>query len=355
MRPDRRSVGRTAGRLSWPGALAVCWLVAPAARAEASAPATLPATRTVAVLPPRCAREGLRFEPFLDSLRVELAGRGFACCTVAEAEGWPPPDASVHLEVEAVPCAEEAARVYVSVAAAGGGRAASREVSLLDVLPPARPRALALAVAEMLRSLGSAAPVEKAAAPLAAAPPAAPPLSLSPPPPEPARPLAWALGLEAEGRGFPGRDTLLWGVRARFTAGWSWLHAGVDVGGGCARADVAEGDVLLRAAGVGLELGPRFAGRAAVVDLGLRADLGWAWARGETGLASVRTGAGSDWLASAGLRLSVEAPARARVRPRVAIEGGGVLAGVQAQANGQTVAGITGYYLLAAFGVTITL
>ncbi|MBN2574820.1 MAG: hypothetical protein JXP73_09665, partial [Deltaproteobacteria bacterium] len=309
-----------------------------------------PAAGSVAMWPPLCGGEGFWLVSFLDSLRVELAGKRLACCEIVEAGQVPSPNATVHLKIELLPCTPDADRVRVLVSEPARAATAEREIGLADVKETARPRALALAVAELLRSLGQSASAAKAEAP-----PAAAETGTGAPPVESRRAAALSVHVDAEVRGFPTRDTLLWGGRAGFAAGWGWLHARLDAGGGFASARVDSGDVLLRTLSAGLGVGPRFAARSAILDLGLRAELGWIWVRGESGMAFVRTGAGSDFCATAALRASVEAPARVRARPRVTLEGGGVLRGVKAQANGVTVAGITGYYLLAAVGVAISL
>jgi hypothetical protein len=286
--------------------------------------------------------------PFLDSLRVELAGRGLGCCELAPAGQAPSPRATVHIQVELVPCAADADRGQARVAEPVRTAAVERQIDLADIAETARPRALALAVAEMVRSLGQAEPTVKPEAPLPVAVRAAP---------SPLQPRAeLSLHLAAEARGYPTRDTLSWGGRAGVAAAWRFLHVGLDVGGGFAGARIDDGsEVRLRMVSAGLGLGPRFATRAAVVELELRGELGRMWVRGQSDVASVRTGAGADLTATAGLRAAVEAPARLGIRPRVALEGGAVLQGVKAEAYGTTVAGVTGYYLLGAFGVAISL
>jgi hypothetical protein len=129
----------------------------------------------------------------------------------------------------------------------------------------------------------------------------------------------------------------------------------LDLGASQARAPGALGTVWLRSASAGLGLGPRLAAGSMAVHLGLRAELGYAWIRGETALAEVRTGSGSELIANLGLRLALEAPARGRLRPGLALEAGGILRGVKADVDGQPVAGMTGYYVLVALGIAVSL
>jgi hypothetical protein len=209
---------------------------------------------------------------------------------------------------------------------------------------------LALVVAELIRALGQAvAPAEADTAGVAAAP-----ASIAPPRPSAARPAELSLELEGEARGALSRDTILWGARLRFSSQWSAVYAELDLGGDFARTHVDQGDVLLRSASAGLGMGPRFATGVAIIELGLRAELGWAWIRGETARTDVQTGAGSDLIANAGLRLSLAAPARGKVRPSLAVESGGVIRGVKGVVNRQDVAGITGYYWLVSLGIAIS-
>jgi hypothetical protein len=159
--------------------------------------------------------------------------------------------------------------------------------------------------------------------------------------------------VEGEARALPTRDTLLWGGRLRLAKPWRRLHLDVDVGAGYASVATELGDVKLQTASVGLGFGPRISTTTAVVDLGLRAEAGWARVHGESELLDVRAQAGSELTASAGLRASVELPAQSPIRPSLALECGSVLRGVRGEANGRSVVGMTGYYLLAALGIGV--
>jgi hypothetical protein len=283
--------------------------------------------------------------PFLDSLRVELAGRELACCTLVEPGKASLPDGFVRVAVELDPCVTEADRVQVSVRDANGP-STDRNVSLADVAASARPRALALAVAELIRSLGQSAPPE---------PPSTPPVAVESPTATGA-PLRAPVSVQLQGelRGAPTRDTTMWGGRMRISVPWHRLHAAVDLGAGFASAHDELGDVLLRSASVGFGIGPRLASPMAIVDLGLRGEMGWAWIHGETQRPGVRTESGSQWISCAGLRGAIEVPAALWVRPSLALEGGIVLHGVKGESKSQPVVGLTGYYLLAALGLAVS-
>jgi hypothetical protein len=309
--------------------------------------------RSVVLSPPLCKADAFPLIAFVDALRVELAGRGLHCCTLADPGDGMPTAASLHVKMEIVPCAADADRVQVSAYSPADSRTVERQVSLADVVQPARPRALALAVAELIRSLGQGLREES---PETIAVPAQ--ASAAPPPPlrsKAARPNTLSIHVEAEARGLPTRQTMMWGGRVRFTGHGRMLHADLDLGADYARAKSELGDVLLLSASAGFGLGPRFTIRNVILDLGPRAELGWAWIRGEPAFAEVRTGSGSDLISSIGFRVSIEAPAQVKLRPSLTLESGGVIRGVKAEVNGQPVAGITDYYLVAALGIAVSL
>ncbi|HEX7505662.1 MAG TPA: hypothetical protein VF550_02745 [Polyangia bacterium] len=314
-------------------------------KAEAVSAATPPplAERSVAVSPPSCRAGLFSMVPFLDSLRVELAGSKLACCTLTESSSGA--TAWLRVSVEIVPCSSDGQDVQVSVHGESDGGKVERTISLADVVATARPRALALAVAELIRLLGQ---VAQDKAPV----PGADLVQESPPAPSPyVRPVSLSIHVEGETRVVPTLDTTMWGGRARFTAPWHKLHLDVDVGIDYASAQDDLGEVLWQSASIGLGVGPRFSSRMAIFDLGLRAELGWAWIHGETSFSGVRTQAGSDFVSNLGLRISVEVPAGMKVRPGIALEAGPVLHGMKGEVSSRPVVGMTGYYMLVALGL----
>ncbi len=326
-----------------------------AAQGGQASPVSVPPSseaRSVVLSPPLCKQGVFPLAAFVDALRVELAGRGLYCCTLANLGDGIPTGASLHVKVEIVPCVADADRVQVSAYSPADSRTVERQVFLADVVRPARPRALALAVAELIRSLGLGPRGESSEA--IAVPAQA---SAAPPPSrlEAARLTALSIHVEAEARGLPTRQTIMWGGRTRFTGHRRMFHADLDLGADYARARSGLGDVFLLSASAGLGLGPRFAIRNVILDIGPRAELGWAWIRGQPAFAEVRTGSGSDLISSIGFRVSIEAPAQAKIRPSLTLESGGVIRGVKAEVNGQPVAGMTDYYLLAALGIAVSL
>jgi hypothetical protein len=312
-----------------------------------------PDTRSVVVLPPMCKAEAFPLAPLLDCLRVELAGRGLDCCTLAMPGEAMPNKPSLQVKVEIDPCASDGTRLQISARETDGSRMAERQVSLADVPETARPRTLALAVAELIRSLEQEQPVHS---PEPLTVPAQDPVTTAPSPQsEGPRPIQLALHVDAEARANPMRELTLWGGRMRLTAHRQSLHADLDLGGNYAHAQTALGDIVLRSASAGIGFGPRLATGMAVIDLGLRAELGWAWIRGETTLSDVRTGEGSRLISSVGGRASVEFPAQVKVRPCLTLESGLMLQGLEGEAGGKPATGMTGYYLLAALGIAVSL
>jgi hypothetical protein len=307
----------------------------------------------VVVATPRCDPESFRLGAFLDALRVELAPSGLSCCTLVQPGTQSATVARLGVQIELVPCSTDADRVQVSVRVPGDPRVAEREVFLADVEPAARPRALALAVAELVRSREQ----NVRTAPPGAVPKVArtAPASVTPQTSNVAHPVALSARVEAEARQLPARETTMWGGRVGLTGRWRSAHAEFDLGGGSARAHDELGEVLLRGASAGLGCGPRLVYRPVLVDLGLRAELGWGWIRGEPAREGVHAGAGSDLMSSLGLRLSLEVPAPLPVRPSFGLEGGGVVRALEGEAGGHPAVGVTGYYVLAAVGVAVTL
>src|SRR6476469_7258428 len=109
--------------------------------------ADLPVIR---VFPPACAVAPVSPDDFIDALRVELAGRQPHCCVVGPGGDAATDAVKVTLSIE--PCDPATQQVAVTVDVAAPPRTIQRQVSLADLPPEARPRALALAVAELIRS-----------------------------------------------------------------------------------------------------------------------------------------------------------------------------------------------------------
>ena len=138
--------------------------------AASRARAAPPDAARIHVAAPGCAAPLL-----VRSLQVELAAVGPDCCTVDESPAASPPGA-IGLTID--PCDPEADQIAIALSDPARGGAIRRDLPLADVSPPARPRALALAVAELIRTL-LAARDQPLSPPLRPPPPA----TLGPPPP----------------------------------------------------------------------------------------------------------------------------------------------------------------------------
>ena len=111
--------------------------------------------QSVVVSSQQCEADSFPLTAFLDSLRVELAGRGLHCCALAEPGDVTSPKVPLRVNIAQLgPCGTELERVRITVQKPDGLRTLDREISLSDVAPSARPRALALAVAELIRLFG---------------------------------------------------------------------------------------------------------------------------------------------------------------------------------------------------------
>jgi len=275
-------------------------LMAGKARALPPTMPLAPGNGAVVIQSPACEADIFALNPFLDSLRVELAGRGIFCCTLVDSLDGIPTNTGLLVEIEPLPCAATAERVRIAARHPTDAHAAVREISLADVAKSARPRTLSLAVAEMIHSLREAGRDDPGPTIVE---PVKPPPPTRETPTEKTSPPASSWRLEAEGRGYPTRDLLTWGARARWSRPWRTYHLAIDIGGAHARTSGKPGEVVLRVANVGLALGPRLATKHVVADLGLRAEIGWAWLRGEPGAADVRGGSGSNLVSSLGIRL----------------------------------------------------
>ena len=167
--------------------------------ARAAHAADVPVIR---VFPPQCEAAPLSVDAFVDSLRVELAGRQPHCCVVGPGGDAAADAVKVTLSID--PCDPATDHVAVAVDLTDPPRSVERQVSLADLPPEARPRALALAVAELLRSAGMSASADAATAP--------PPADQAPPAPPPQR-FNLTGGVVGTMQRHFARDTTLWGLR----------------------------------------------------------------------------------------------------------------------------------------------
>jgi len=286
---------------------------------------------------PDCPAAPLSLDAFLGSLKAELAGRTPPCCALDAGDA--PAGMRVTLSIE--PCGPGADQVAIAVRGAGG-QMGERRIALGDILPGARPRALALAVAELVRAVAEA-PAPSSAPALAAIPARA----QNPPA---ARALV-ASGL-LEARLYPGHRLTLWGLRADLqTIRRDWQAAfGLDLVAG--DPEVPLGDVRTGMIGAVFEVGRRVQTSHLALDIGPTASVAWMHLAGHATAPDSAAGTGSALVASIGGRLAVDVPGGpSGTRLRGLAEAGGVLEGAEAAVNGSPAAGARGFYLLLALGV----
>jgi len=294
----------------------------------------------IRVLPPQCEATPLSIDDFVDSLRVELAGRLPHCCVVGPDSNPVADAARVTLSIE--PCDAATEQVGVTIDLTDPPRTVARQVSLADLPPEARPRALALAVAELIRSAGGPAQPDAAAA---IVPQEQPP----PPPPQ----FAVSGNVAGEFRRHLSTDTSLWGARLGISLSSSRWQATLDVGAAASRSDVSLGEVSILEGSAGLFAGPRFLLGPVIASAGPAATLGGAQIVGRSTLSGVTPRTGWGLVSTAGARAAAEGPASGSIRVFGYIEGGYTIRRLDAIADGQQVAGIAGPYLTLAIGVKL--
>jgi hypothetical protein len=289
---------------------------------------------------PACPSSPFAVEAFLGSLEVELAGHVPPCCVLTTSPPAEGPGLLVALRID--PCDANATSIIVEVRDPARAGSAERKVELSDIAPEARPRALALAVAELVHSATQAPPPPPTAPAVSAPGPTTATRSRTP-----TLFLSGALELEPH----PGNNMLLWGLGASLgVARGHWMGA-VDLQGLNGGSSVALGDVSTDLLAVALTVGPRWSLGRLMMDLGATGRVGWAWMNGQAGAAGATAGSGSAPFASAGGRLGIFLPTRAGVSHlRALVEAGAMIRGLEATVNDAPAAGLSGGYLLFGLG-----
>jgi len=299
--------------------------------------ADLPVIR---VFPPECATAPVGFDEFVDALRVELAGRQPHCCVVGPGGGAAADAVKVTLVIE--PCEPATQQIGVGVDVATPPRTIQRDVSLADLPPEARPRALALAVAELIRSEGEPAQ----------------PADVPKPPPEKETPQPVVLtgGVAGDLRYFFSHPTMMIGARLGLSLVTARLQLTLDAGAAATGSSSetvgnVSGNVSLLLASASLFAGARIALGSVVATVGPTASLGWATIKGRSTDPAVIPGEGSGVVSTVGVRAGIEGPVPRVLRFFGYLEGGGTVLGLNANVAGQPAIGMSGPYGLLAVGV----
>lgn len=302
---------------------------------------------------PACPSAPFSVEAFLGSLEVELAGHLPACCLLDRAPPSPgdDPQGGLRVTLSLDPCNESATSIDVHVRDPARATDSERRVGLGDIPIEARPRALALAVAELVHSATVPAPAAAAAA--AAVPPStslAQASDAAGEAPRPRVPWVFVSGL-LELETHPGNNMTLWGVRPSVAVARGHWQAALDVDAMAGDPSVALGDISTRLLAGTLAAGPRLSLGHLIVDLAACGRLGWAWMAGHTADANAVASAGSAPFASAGGRLGIFLPTAAKVSHlRALVEAGAMIHGLDATVNGTAAAALTGGYVLFGLG-----
>ncbi len=306
--------------------------------AASRARAATPDAARIHVAAPGCAAASL-----VRSLQIELAALGPDCCTVDESPAASPPGA-IGLTLD--PCDPGADQIAIAVSDPARGGALRRELPLGDVSPPARPRALALAVAELIRTLLAARDQPASTSP---PPPAATP---GPPPPSDDRPRLGAdAAADLELSAYPQRDTQMWGGRLTGAIRAAHWFAALHLSGAAGSASFPLGTVAVRTVGGGLSAGPRFALGRLTLALGAGGAIGWGWVSGTSSQPGIETGSGGALVATLGARAALTVPVAPHLGLRALVEGGTVVRGLDAHVEGSAPAGLGGPYVIVGIGV----
>ena len=293
----------------------------------------------IRVFPPQCAEAPVSVDDFVDALRVELAGRQPHCCVVGPGGEAATDALKVTLVIE--PCEAATQHVDVSVDVTATQRTLARQVALADLPPEARPRALALAVAELIRS-ASESPQPEAPPP----PPLAPTVV-------PERLLQVTGNIAGEVHSHFSLHTALWGLRVGLMLSGNRWQVSLDAGAATSRNEVNLGDLRILLASATLFAGPRFVLGPVIASVGPAGTLGWARIEGQSGMSGVFGRDGSGLVSTVGLRAAAEGPASSSIRLLAYLEGGLTVRNLEADVNNQPAAGVSGPYFMLALGARL--
>jgi hypothetical protein len=301
----------------------------------------------IAVGIPDCATEPVPIDAFLTSLRVELAAEGQPCCLRVPA-GAPASEPRNPVSVAiAWTCAAGSDQVTIQVRHERTGAALDRQVALGDVSVEARPRALALSVAELIRSASAAPPPPPAPIP--------PPAPAPPPSPDRSDLDGWLPNAGLVIRTHPSGDLTLWGFHGGVEYARGGWAAAVEAFIESGNPTVPLGSVDTTFAGGQLRLGRRFRLAHAPFEVAAAGSLGVVHMAGVTSVPGATVSSGTGLVGTAGVRVAYDLwrIPHDRARLRLLAEGGGVVRGMEASVNGHDAVGVTGAYVLVGLAFTL--
>ncbi|HVW25049.1 MAG TPA: hypothetical protein VHC69_06735 [Polyangiaceae bacterium] len=360
--------------LTLPRRFAGCVALAVALGARAAVADVGPTASVVELYLPLCTAGPFDGAQLLALMRVELGAIG-----VADVRVKGPGHVSAPLSAEllaaielSAPGCESAAEVTIHVVDRATSKVVERTMSIGDVAFDERPRALAIATAELLQAswaelqlTGSPPPtfsvppeVRASIVQRLTAPPLLPVVAASRPPPPAATVVPGArrsfVSAEAIARTFPSRNTALLGgmlsvslpVGDSFTA-----HAAGNASYGDTRA--ANGSVRMTAvtgsAGIAA-----VAGTSTTLEIGPTIHAGYVWASGTPSNSATLGHAHSRFIALGLLSATLRLPAKP-LTPVVGLDVGAALASASFLADTTHVAGIAGITVALRLGAALTL
>jgi hypothetical protein len=311
---------------------------------------------------PRCDVAPLEVDALVWALRVELAGNGVKSVELAAPGSTFDEGALATIAVQA-PCAANALEVTLEIDDAATAKSIKRVVSLADVPGAARSRALAIAMAELLRAswaeltlqqvpsavnralaerlrrvvaLHAATIADGARANEAASPAQTAGPSLG---------AVTTLAVVLDGRFFPDYASGLVGPRAELSlplASTLPLRLRVDAGAAFGSAHDPVGDIALVLVSGALGLAVSSEAGPVRAEIGPRIEAGWGNARGIAFDAGVQASSASRAIAV----VSLAAQAYFRITNAwwgaAGVDAGATLAGLDARADGRRAAGLGG-------------
>ena len=312
-----------------------------AARAPARADLG-PASRSIVVTTGSCSSPPWSARAWSELLAVELAADRIA---VALAERAPGGDAPV-VDVEPAGC--DAATTAAALTCTSGGVRRTRQLDLADVAPVARPRVIAIAVADAVRTC---APVSAAPGVDVAVPVSQPVRS---PPPGPI-----VLGALGEGRVYTanaGNTTGVYGPRAFVDVPLlAYVVARADIGVLFATASDPLGTISGTLASLGICARGAMRVGGFQLGLGLRGELGYGWFRGGAGAPTVMATRASSSLAYLGASAVASTHLSGDLGAELDLDLGNTVRGFAADADARQVFDVEGVVLALRLGLTWSL
>jgi len=300
-------------------------------------------------------------EPFLGILTAELRADGVERVTLgsAAAEQSQPPSLAV-IAIKALTCDPQQRDIVVRIEDAATRKRVERRVQLADVAELSRPRALALAVAELLRACWLELAMPEAPPPQVPVPPVvrravesrvvamAPPQPSAPPSGD--RDVSVTLAWDA----FPTAHASLLGGQVAVALpvlGKDW-RVRVDSGAVFGTAHDVLGDVAIGQARMGVAFLYSSPAEATVsVAVGPRVDAGIAWAEGNPADQTTSSNVGWRFVSSVSLLGTLRYRLGRSWSAALELQAGSVVVPLEAQADSRRVTGIDGAFFGLAVGV----